>query len=375
MSCNAQTDSVSNDTTNTQRSGVMQPVYWILDYLSKTNKPKDKAFDGSFVCGPSYNNTSSFGIGGAYSGIYTWDSSDSLLMKSNVSLFFNASIKGFFQIGLRGNNFMPQDKQRWNYKLTVQSLPTDFWGIGFESADLNENKGKYHELKFHFKIDYLFRIARNLYVGPMIDLNYSHNYHFNSPETLDRIQGQDKNIFSAGGGAILQYDSRDFILNAYRGNFVRLEQLFFPKFLNTYYFNRTEMTYDAYRQVWKRCILALDLHSQLNYGGDVPWTMLALVGDESCRMRGYYEGRYRDRNIIEGQLELRQSLPYRLGVVLFAGCANSFRDFDSIKWRHTLPNYGVGFRWEFKPRVNFRIDVGMTNKFKPGVCVNMNEAF
>ena len=80
MSCNAQTDSVSNDTTNTQRSGVMQPVYWILDYLSKTNKPKDKAFDGSFVCGPSYNNTSSFGIGGAYSGIYTWDSSDSLLM-------------------------------------------------------------------------------------------------------------------------------------------------------------------------------------------------------------------------------------------------------------------------------------------------------
>ena len=270
---------------------------------------------------------------------------------------------------------MPQDKQRWNYKLTVQSLPTDFWGLGFESADLNENKGKYHELKFHFKIDYLFRIARNLYVGPMIDLNYSHNYHFNSPETLDRIQGQDKNIFSAGGGTILQYDSRDFILNAYRGNFVRLEQLFFPKFLNTYYFNRTEMTYDAYRQVWKRCILALDLHSQLNYGGDVPWTMLALVGDESCRMRGYYEGRYRDRNIIEGQLELRQSLPYRLGVVLFAGCANSFRDFDSIKWRHTLPNYGVGFRWEFKPRVNFRIDVGMTNKFKPGVCVNMNEAF
>jgi len=371
----AQPDTVSVDTTGTQRSGVMQPVHWILDYLSNTNKPKNKAFDGSLVFGPSYNNTASLGLGGAYSGIYSWDPSDTLLTKSNVSLFFNASIKGYFQIGLRGNNYMPQDRQRWNYKLTAQLIPTDFWGIGYESADLDANKGSYHELKLRFNPDYLFRVARNLYVGPEIDLNYSRNYHFDSDTTLARIEGQDKNIFSVGAGFIFQYDSRDFILNPYRGNFIRLEQLFYPKYLNTYHFYRTEMTYDAYRKVWKRCILALDLHSQLNYGGDVPWTMLALVGDDSSRMRGYYEGRYRDRNIIEGQLELRQSLPYRLGFVVFVGCANSFHDFDSFKWRQTLPNYGVGLRWEFKSRINFRVDMGMTSKHKPGFCVNMNEAF
>lgn len=372
----AQTDSLAVDTVaaeHTHRKGVLRPVYWLYDYLKNTNKHEDRAFDCSLLFGPSYSTTSSLGLGGGLSGLYKWDRNDPTLTKSNVSLFFNGTISGIFQVGLKGNNYFPHDKQRWNYKMTLQSIPTQFWGIGYGNGDLDANEGNYHQVKVHFLSDYVFRVAKNFYIGPEVNINYSHNYHFDNPDP-SRIQYQERDIMSSGAGVLVQYDSRDFNLNAYRGNYVKLEQLFFPKVFNTYYFNRTELTYDAYRPVWKKCILALDLHTQLNYGGNVPWTMLAFVGEGNSRMRGYYEGRYRDRNIVEGQLELRQRLKWRLGVVAFVGCANVFNDFDEINLRHTLPNYGMGLRWEFKPRVNFRFDVGMT-KNGPGFCVNMNEAF
>ena len=91
-------------------------------------------------------------------------------------------------------------------------------------------------------------------------------------------------------------------------------------------------------------------------------------------MRGYYEGRYRDRNILEGQVELRQHLFGRFGCVLWAGAANVFRDRRHVYMNEILPSVGTGVRWEFKRRVNIRLDFGLT-KNKPGFEFSINEAF
>jgi hypothetical protein len=39
-----------------------------------------------------------------------------------------------------------------------------------------------------------------------------------------------------------------------------------------------------------------------------------------------------------------------------------------------LPNYGIGYRWEFKKRVNVRLDWGF-GKRQMGVIFSINEAF
>lgn len=47
---------------------------------------------------------------------------------------------------------------------------------------------------------------------------------------------------------------------------------------------------------------------------------------------------------------------------------------DKFKWKQTLPTYGIGYRWEFKNRVNVRLDYG----FGKGVSAfyfGINEAF
>lgn len=63
----------------------------------------------------------------------------------------------------------------------------------------------------------------------------------------------------------------------------------------------------------------------------------------------------------------------KLGLGLVAA-GTIFHDFASFQSKHILPNYGVGYRWEFKKRVNVRLDLGF-GKHQTGFIFNINEAF
>ena len=40
-----------------------------------------------------------------------------------------------------------------------------------------------------------------------------------------------------------------------------------------------------------------------------------------------------------------------------------------------LPNFGIGYRWEFKKDVNVRLDYGFGKNGQKGFIFNINEAF
>ena len=346
------------------------PVKWLGRYLSNTNKHSDRPFDFSFLIGPSYTAATSAGLGATASGLYSWDRSDPSLPKSNVSVFANASLSGMMSVGLRGNNFLPHEKYRLDYQLSFYTFPGEFWGIGFKNGADDANESDYHRIKLQFKPSFLFRLGGAVFFGPVVDIEWVNSFSF---ENADLLEGQDKSIVNYGLGFNFTYDTRDFVLNAWRGNYFRWEQMFYPSgFGNDYAFSYTDLTYCAYRQMWKGGVLAMELHTLFNYG-DVPWTMMAQVGVLG-RMRGYYEGRYRDRNIMEGQVELRQHIKGRNGSALWVGLANVFPDFKHVYYDEILPNYGVGYRWEFKERVNIRLDFGFTRD-NPNFTFNINEAF
>ena len=170
------------------------------------------------------------------------------------------------------------------------------------------------------------------------------------------------------------YTTVAILLPTQQRSYIKVNQRFFPKFLgNKKAFTRTDFIFDYYHRLWEGAILAFDLHGEFNYG-DVPWNMLAALGG-SARMRGYYEGRYRDKNLIETQIELRQHIWRRNGIAVWVGAGNVFPSFSGFKWGHTLPNYGIGYRWEFKNRVNVRLDYGFGKKGQSGFLFNINEAF
>lgn len=359
--------------------GFKRPFVWLGRYLTNSNKQEYKKFDCTILGGPFFNSSSGLGIAGGVSGMYSWDRNDPTLQRSSVSVAFTAGLSGMMQFGFRGNNFMKGDRYRWDYKLVLYYLPTKFWGIGYNRGLHDENESKYTQVKFVFEPNFLFRIAPNLYMGPQLDIMLSHAYSFeNSSDTLlvGKHGLQDRDVNTMGAGINIQYDSRDFTLNATKGHFFRVEQMFYPKLLNNYYFNSTDITYSTYVRPYKSAILAFEVNGQYNYSstdGEVPWTYLAKSG-EGNRLRGYYEGRYRDNGIIQVQIELRQHIWKRWGCALWVGGGNVFHNFKSIDMERFLPTYGIGARWEMKRRVNIRFDLGFTRN-KPGFCFNIGEAF
>ena len=340
-------------------------------YFGQSNVPKDKPFDCTFVIGPSYSKTNSFMLGGGLAGTYSYDRSDPELNRSNISAFFSGSVTGIVMLYVKTQNYLKGDRFRWDATLKAQNGRNLFWGIGYDEglADANETEYRMNRIKFLPNFD--FKLANNIFIGPSLDLNWIDVRNDDYNTTL--WHSQSDNIFTKGLGLTFTLDSRDVPTNAYKGYYVQLKQMFYPKVANTYYFNKADITLQGYWPMWRNCTLAAQLHGASIYGGKAPWHMLCMVG-EMNRMRGYYEGRYRDNNILEGQIELRQRIWKRLGMTVFGGFANTFDHYDNINLRHTLPNYGIGLRCEFKPRINIRLDVGFT-KNKPGFVLDMSEAF
>ena len=50
-------------------------------------------------------------------------------------------------VGLRGNNFLPHQKYRFDYQLSFYTFPGKFWGIGYESGASDANKSDYERVK------------------------------------------------------------------------------------------------------------------------------------------------------------------------------------------------------------------------------------
>ena len=342
----------------------------IKNYFEEAKIDKSqKKFDLSFIGGPSYSVNTKLGIGLVASGLYRLDKEDLTLAPSFVSLYGNFSTSGFAAIGIEGNTIFPQDKYRVNYNMYFAYMPTRFYGIGYEAGTLN-HYSEYDEYQLGLKIDGLKKIIPNFYVGATFS---AENYNAQDFKDEHFIPNENKKNTAVGFGYIVSYDSRDFIPNAKKGYFFNLEHIFFTKTLGSNRnFSRITLNARSYYQVWKKGILAFDVNGIFN-NGDVPWNMLSLLSD-SRQMRGYYKGQYRDRKQINAQVELRQKIYNRHGIALWGGAGNVFKNFDNFDWKHTLPTYGIGYRWEFKDRINVRLDYGI-GRGQSGFYFNINESF
>ena len=343
-----------------------------LDYFNDANKNKEhKKFDFSIIGGPHYSTDTKLGIGLVAAGLYRANANDTLLPPSNVSLFGDVSTVGFYMLGIRGTHIFPQDKYRADYTIYFYSFPCKFWGMGYDMGDDDSNKSDMKRWQARFKASFLFHLGDNLYLGPMVSYDYVIGRRIERPELLN---GMDQHTWNIGAGFSAVYDTRDVLTYPHRGFYINLSQCFRPRFMgNDYAFSTTELQVDAYQRVWKGAILAEDFRTMLNFGNP-SWGMMALLGNSNS-MRGYYEGRYRDKHKMEAQVELRQHIWKRNSLTTWVGAGTVFHKFSEMRSRHILPNFGIGYRWEFKKNVNVRLDYGLGKAGQTGFLFSINEAF
>lgn len=345
-----------------------------VDYFggSTTDRTFEKKIDFTFAGGPSYSKNTSFGIGILAAGLYRIDRTDSVTQPSNISIFGNVSVSGFYALGVTGNTVWDRGAQRANYTASFSSAPRDSWGFGYRAGRHNP-KTDYVEKRYLLEGRYLHRVLPGMFAGGLLSFQHTRGKKFDE-RGLEYLGGQHTRYTATGIGALLEYDSRDVITNPFRGVYVSFQETFFPKALGSLGESvwRTSLTADWYKQVWQGGVLATDFYAEFNSEG-APWPLLARMGG-SYRMRGYYEGRYTDNDLMTLQVELRQRIWRRIGCTVWVGAGNVFPELKRYDWSETLPNYGIGFRWELKKRVNVRIDYGF-GKDTSGFMLNVNEAF
>lgn len=181
--------------------------------------------------------------------------------------------------------------------------------------------------------------------------------------------------FLSGAGIVLNYDNRDNIFFPTKGTFVEFVSFFNGNYLGSD-FNFTKFTIDASKYFSKnKQVLALNFYSEFT-GGAVPFNQLALLGGTK-KMRGYIEGRLRDKHQLIFQSEYRFPIyKKRFRGVIFGGfgqVANEFSDFQFNNLKYT---YGAGLRILIneKESIHIRLDAGF-GKETSGYYITIGEAF
>ncbi|HLP92501.1 MAG TPA: BamA/TamA family outer membrane protein [Saprospiraceae bacterium] len=109
--------------------------------------------------------------------------------------------------------------------------------------------------------------------------------------------------------------------------------------------------------------------------GDVPFFQFPQIGGQR-RLRGYPDGKYRDRHLVLAQAEFRFKIYWRFKGVLFAGAGTVFGQPNEKP--HLRPNGGAGIRVEFdrRQKLHLRLDYGFgEGKGNNGMYVTLGEAF
>ncbi len=344
----------------------------IISYFDDTNKPKKKKrFDVSFIGGPHYSSDTQLGLGLMAAGYY-YMKGDTTQMPSNVSLYGDVSTVGFYLLGVRGNNIFPGERMLLEYNVNFYSFPTKFWGIGYANGSNKSNETEYDLFSTKVSADLYFRIADGLYIGPGVLFSYMKGSDID-PAYLYLWDDQRLSSLTTALGFTAKYDTRDSFTEPHSGWLVALTQRFAPAFLgNKMAFSSTKLSGSHYREVWKGGVLAAAIDATVNYG-KVPWTQLATFGG-SQTVRGYYEGRYRDKVGVEAVVELRQHVWRRNGIAVWAGAATVAPSLSRLSCKEILPCAGIGYRWEFKKRTNIRFDFGV-GRGETAFIFNINEAF
>ena len=294
---------------------------------------------------------------------------------SHLAASVMASIDGFYRLQIAGEQLFGMGEGRLLYDVGIGSLPTRFWGLGYDAA-INNVRTRYTLFTTYGTATYLHHIAGGLHVGAGVDMRYGEGREV-EPLAEEYLQAGGQGVrstYTTGLSLTLRFDTRNSQYNASQGIYLALTGEVRPKALGNYSQTLWHLTAQAnyYQALWQGAVAALDLYADA-WSSAAPWFYWPTMGGQS-RMRGYYYGRYTDRKMATAQIELRQRVYGPIGVVVWGGAGSVFASHKIFDWGEVLPSYGVGLRLSAGERSALRIDYGFGSKCS-GLIININEAF
>lgn len=285
------------------------------------------------------------------------------------------------QFGLWFDHALYGHRDKWFFlgRTRLQSFPLLYFGQGPDAPAQFQALVEGNYLLWQERV--LRRIRPNFFGGLNLDFQQLSAVNFKgneAPYVGERPRGAEGSR-NLGLGLALVYDNRHNVLNVREGFFSELSFLQYDRLWGSD-FEFTRLTSDTrwFHRVNRKDVFAAQVFGQFTPQGRPPFNQLALMGGENL-MRGYYLGRYRDRNLLAAQVEYRSlPLPFakRLGAAAFVAAGQVFPNAQQLRMDAFLPTAGLGLRYLlfFQKDINVRLDCAFTREGM-GVYFFIGEAF
>jgi outer membrane protein assembly factor BamA len=350
-----------------------------------TQPPKNPADKPSFIPAPVafYEPETGFAVGATF--LPTWrHGRDTTVRKSNGRLGGWFSQKKQLNLQLSHTIFTRQERYLLIGDIQYFDYPIFFYGIGNNTRKEDESEISYKLITITQRA--LKSIRPYTFVGAQYRFTDLRDIQSDSRNTTD---GQRPNLLRtlpgrdtlktriSGFGPTFIYDSRDVILSTYKGRNLDLQAIFNTKGLGSNYTftryvldGRYFLPLGSNRTIWASQVVGMF------HNGTVPFRELANLGGVSL-LRGIYEGRFRDRQLLAAQTELRHHLFWRLNGAVFAGVGQVAPHLNDMSLDGIKLAGGAGIRFQFnrRDRLNIRFDYGVGSGGNSGLYFGVNEAF
>lgn len=259
-------------------------------------------------------------------------------------------------------------------KLEYQRFPDSFWGIGPDTPDSAEER--YDRERLRLRLGTQRRVIGQLFAGMYGEFMFFDATYSDPTGTFARqdVPGENGG-FTSGIGPMVTFDSRDNAVSSRSGTLLSVTWLGYSSVIGSRYeFWKLQTEARQFFPVGDESALALRYYGEFQ-GGFVPYYELAMIGGDEL-LRGYFMGRFRDKEMLVLESEYRFPLFWRFGAVAFAGAgevADEFLDLGS-QTVHWAGGGGLRLSVNTKERLNLRLDVGAgPDTF--GVYFTAREAF
>jgi len=365
----------------------------LASFFDASDKP-------NFIPLPSIFSQQETGLAVSMASLPVWRfGRDTTTRKSNARLGGWLSQKGQVSVQLTHNIFTPGEKLYLLGEVSYYKVNYFYYGIGNDTRSADESQVDYAALLFNQRV--MHRVAPNWFAGLQYRFTNLRNIRYpalneegrpNKFQT-DLAQGNLTAREAAGGntsgfGPAVLYDGRDNVLATYRGKYLHVHGLFVGKYAGSdYTFSRFQVDARHFQPLFgsTNTILGLQYLGQFHTGGLVPFRELSAFGADlggsiynyATLMRGIYEARYRDRQMMTFQAEIRQKLFWRFDAAVFGAVgevAPRMRDF-TLGGTRVAGGAGLRFRFNRRDRLNLRLDYGIGSGNSKGIYFAVGEAF
>ncbi len=279
-----------------------------------------------------------------------------------------------YYIDVKPKIYFDNESYYLNSKFSFSKLEENFYGIGSTANEIKQpeylNKIVQVNLDFRKLLNYNFQLGI-IYEGEYRTITDRKENPFLTNNVLFGLDGG----FVSGVGFIICNDSRDNLFSPTSGIFYEFTSVYSQSFIGSKYtFSSQKINLRNYILLSESTVLATQIYSEF-LTGTPPFYKLPRLGGANI-MRGYFQGRFRDKNYYALQTELRLHVWKEIGGTIFISTGDVSPSFNSFKLVNAKYSFGFGFRYRFdkKEKLDARVDMGF-GKNTSGIYFGIEQAF